>query len=79
MDQKGKWYLLYDEYDTMEPLFGNPFTTERIELQVNNEDDAIRSGQRVWQQRLELGTYQARNTTYPKSPRVVYEIDLESQ
>ncbi len=70
----GKWYLLTDEFDNMENH--SPDCVGKIELDVQTQAQAVEEGVRIWKEKSRK-PYQGYNgVTYPKNPRVVYEVVL---
>ncbi len=77
---KGKWFLLYEDFDDMENHIANAILTATKELKSTNEPQAVLEGQKIWREVLSKGTHEGYDKiTYPRSPRVIYEIKLEAK
>ena len=77
---KGKWYLCYLVFDALENHISNAVIEKKVTLKSVEENDAVKEALDLWKQKLSNGTYKGWDkNTYPKSPRVIYEILLNKK
>jgi hypothetical protein len=76
---KGKWYLRYLEFDSMENRIEAAQIKSRVELAAKSEEEAIREAKKKWDELLAKGTYAGWDgQTYPQQPRVIYFYEVPS-
>ena len=75
---RGKWYLCYIEFEGLENRITDALRREKVSLEATDEEGAVEEATGLWKQRLGKGTYEGwDHNTYPRSPRVIYEIPLQ--
>jgi hypothetical protein len=74
---KGKWFLTYIEFDKMENDALRAQVEERVSLDCENEEEAIRAAHAKCPK---LETYKGWDRVlYPREPRIIYEIPFDSR
>ncbi len=72
---KGKWYLLYTEFDNLENRDAK--YEEKVRLAAGTEENAVAEAQARWRVRSAKPSYQGWDgQTYPQNPRLVYELEI---
>lgn len=69
---KGKWYFLCTQFDTMENRSAK--YEEKTALQAVDEETALSESVNVWEQKTAKSYKGWDGETYPKNPRVIYEV-----
>lgn len=77
--ERGKWYLVTKDLDNMENHC--PDAESKIEISTGNglasEKVAIAKAQEIWRNRQSYTGWD--NETYPKRPRLIFEIVLDEK
>jgi hypothetical protein len=71
---KGRWFLVYSDFDGMENELGSARTLVKVGLKSCDEDGALREARKKCPP---LRAYKGWDDRfYPVDPKVIYEIDL---
>ncbi len=81
MNENGKWYLTYVEYDDMENNIVDAIKLKKVPLSSVDRDRAEKEARSLWEQRLNEGCYLGwfDKKTYPRSPSLMFEASIEQE